>query len=432
MKTSFYNIYFQHNGKYYVYNTLTTSLVSLDETTQRNLKISKLENLPTEVIGNLIKQGLIVDDNMDELAVFECYYNESQYGGFRDELRVVLIPTYNCNLKCTYCFEECSSKKNMGENEIRQVLEFVKNQFSTTRNYKKISLILFGGEPLLCSKACITMSDALKLFASENDVYLSTMIITNAVLLNMGIINDLIIPTNMKVQITLDGSRRFHDERRIQKNGVGTYDRIIDSLNLLNKMGVRDNIDLRINVDKKNIGELEEVLKDVNEKVGYIYIGLLRAAGNNKERVSDCISDNEYIIYYRPQLAPLFKKYGKKLHFGGFGKKHSCAMNGGNSFIIDPHLNVYKCDNLVGKPEFAIGKISNGMLEKNAAYYIQRSWSPLHFERCRKCNRLPACTASCAYLCLVNNGSMNKPYCAVTESQLIGKITRYLDGLQNE
>lgn len=231
----------------------------------------------------------------------------------------------------------------------------------------------------------------------------------------------------MRIQITMDGNEETHNNRRKHKNGKGTYEEIMGAIRLLNQYGLKDTIDLRINLDKNNIDSIEPVLADVYDKVGYIYIGLLRAEGNNKEHLSDCISDNEYILNYRPQLEPLFKKYGKKLHYASFGKKHSCALNSSNSFIIDCNLDVYKCDNLVGRQEYSVGKLHNGKLQKNAQYYSQRSWSPLHFERCRKCNRLPACTSSCAFLCLSKNGSMNIPLCAVTETQLVNKIKQFID-----
>ena len=82
MKTSFYNIYFKHKGKNYVYNTLTTSLIVLDEKTFLLLQKSETDTISTDLQRQLYKQGIIVDDELNETSVYECYYNESQYGGF--------------------------------------------------------------------------------------------------------------------------------------------------------------------------------------------------------------------------------------------------------------------------------------------------------------------------------------------------------------
>lgn len=282
---------------------------------------------------------------------------------------------------------------------------------------------------MLCANECIMLCDALHTLCKEVGIAFESKISTNAVLVTSEIVQKLFVPNNMRIQITMDGCRQFHDQRRIYKTGVGTYDKILKSINLINDYGLKSSIDLRINVDKNNIDTLEEVIADVYDKVGYIYVGLLRAAGNNKGRLSDCISDNDYILKYRPQIEPLFKKYGKQLHYGAFGKKHSCALNSGNSYIVDCNLDVYKCDNLIGQSKYSVGKIADGLLKRNSEYYNQRTWSPFHFDKCKKCNRLPACTASCAYLCLSKNGSMNKPVCYVTEEQLVCKIKQYIDNL---
>ena len=429
MKSSFYNIYFKHKEKNYVYNVLTTSLISIDERTFLSLKKSEIDIISTGLLGQLYKQGIIVDDGLNEISVYECYYNESQYGGFRDELRIVFVPTYNCNLKCVYCFEDCSNNNRINKNDVYQIIEFTKNQLHANRHYQRLSVVLFGGEPLLCADECIMLCNALQALSREVGIEFESKISTNAVLITSEPVQKLFVPSNMKIQITMDGSRQYHDQRRIYKSGEGTYDKILKSINLLNEHGLKNNIDLRINVDKINIDTLEDALADVYDKVGYIYVGLLRAAGNNKERISDCISDNDYILTYRPQLEPLFKKYGKQLHYGSFGKKHSCALNSNNSFIVDCNLDVYKCDNLIGQSKYSVGKIVDGFLQKTSEYYNQRTWTPFHFDKCRKCNRLPACTASCAYLCLSKNGSMNKPVCYVTEEQLVCKIKQYIDNL---
>lgn len=427
MKSSFYNICFSHRDKNYIYNTLTTTLISVDNQVLNAIKGDNLSTLSADILSRLESQKIIVEDELDELAVYENYYNTSQYGATSEELRIVFIPTYNCNLKCTYCFEDCSLHSTITEENVEEVFEFIANQLSLNHSYHRISLVLFGGEPLLCTRECVSMCDKIREYCNSNSLDFESKIITNGILIDTEIIDTLILPNQMRIQITMDGVKDVHNSRRVHRNGKGTYDEILKAIDILNKFKLNGSIDLRINVDKNNISTIEGVLKDVYDKVDYIYIGLLRAEGSNKERLSDCISDNDYVLKYRPALESIFNKYGKKLHYSSFGKKHSCALNSGNSFIVDCNLDVYKCDNLVGRPAFSVGKIRNGELIKNSQYYSQRTWSPLHFESCRKCNKLPACTSSCAYLCLSKNGSISKPLCAMTDNQLIEKIRQYID-----
>ena len=426
MKASFYNLHFDYKGRKFIYNTLSTSLIAIDEKTSENLEKSKVELIDKDTLCQLEKQGMVVDNNLDETVVYETFYNEMQYCGIKDELRLVFIPTYSCNLKCVYCFEVCSTCKPINLTGIDQIVKFIQRQLAANLRYRKLSIVLFGGEPLICVNECIYLCKSLSLLAQQNGIEFVTKISTNSLLITPDVIKKLFIPYKMRIQITLDGGKAYHNKRRVYRDGKGTYSQILDSIRLLNYYGIKNEIDLRINVDKNNIESVEEVLNDVHGKVGYVYIGLLRAVGNNKEHISDCISDNDYVLKYRPKLEPIFKKFGKKIHYGDFGKKHSCALNSGNSYIIDSNLDVYRCDNLIGNPKYSIGKIIDGVLHKTSEYYNQRTWSPFKFEKCKLCKRLPVCAASCAFLCLLKNGSMNVPTCYITEEQLIEKVKQYI------
>jgi len=86
---------------------------------------------------HLLEQRFVVDKSLNELSVYECYYNEAQYGAHNDEFRLVLIPTYNCNLKCTYCFEDCANNTMISKEDIQQVIRFVIGHVSKVKSYKK-------------------------------------------------------------------------------------------------------------------------------------------------------------------------------------------------------------------------------------------------------------------------------------------------------
>ena len=86
---------------------------------------------------HLLEQRIVVDKSLNELSVYECYYNEAQYGAHNDEFRLVLIPTYNCNLKCTYCFEDCANNTMISKEDIQQVIRFVIGHVSKVKSYKK-------------------------------------------------------------------------------------------------------------------------------------------------------------------------------------------------------------------------------------------------------------------------------------------------------
>lgn len=428
MRTSNYNVYFCHSGKHYVYNTLSTSILSLPEELIYKLKdnvISSIEDTTTNILQD---NGIVVDDESDELAMFEYYYNSIQYGKTEEELRLVVLPTYQCNLRCTYCFEQTQDLKiKLDDEKIDSLLLFAKNELSS-KTYKSLRLVLFGGEPLLNKNACINLTQRLSDLATMNQCAFISQIITNSILVDEQIINTLIKPYNMKLQITIDGDKSTHDRRRIYKSGKGTFDEIKNNLFLLNKLGCKQLIDLRLNLDRKNLDHAESIITEFSQLCNYLYVGLLRPAGNNSCRNDDCITDAEYLSFIRPRVFEILKHtQNRNEEYISFGKKNPCAMNRHGNYIIDPFLDVYKCDNFVGIQKHKIGKIINGKLHKTSEFYKQATWSPFRFEKCRICKLLPVCCSDCAYRCLLNEGNMNTPHCALDENDLVRQIIIYLD-----
>lgn len=428
MKPSQYNIYFDFNNKSYIYNTLSSAILAVPENIITSLKDNAIQRLDSETCLILNKNGVLVDIDADETSIYEYYYNSVQYNSATEELRLVILPTYQCNLRCSYCFEDCKDLNfKLDNKKIEQIGLFTENELcAPLRVYKKISLTLFGGEPLIYKEECISLTNKLRDIADKYILDFESKIITNATLIEEDLIKRLILPNKMRIQITLDGDKEIHNERRIYKSGRGSFEQIQNAILLLNQYGCKELIDLRLNIDKNNLTSVETVFKEFHNLCDYMYIGLLRAVGNNSCHTNACISDNDYMINIRPKLKPIYEKYKKELHYIPFGKKRPCALNRPNSFIIDANLDVYKCDNLVGARKHSVGQIVEGKLIKTPQYYNQLTWSPFHSETCRKCKLLPVCASDCAYRCLLYTNSMNNHHCALTESELIEKLKLHI------
>ena len=87
---------------------------------------------------------------------------------------------------------------------------------------------------------------------------------------NGSLISDSII-TKMKelkirgVQITVDGPKEIHDQRRISKDHTSSFDAIISNVNKLLKNKIE--VVLRINVDKTNESVLSDLIKHLQDKL---------------------------------------------------------------------------------------------------------------------------------------------------------------------
>lgn len=430
MIPSRYNIYFDHKGKEYIYNTLSCAIVSCDDKSIQLLKSNQIYHIPKDVLNILIKNGLIVKKDFDELKAYQYYYNSVQYNQAPEELRLVVLPTYKCNLRCTYCFEEDCKELNdkLDETKISQIVSFVNHELTNPlRHYKKVALTLFGGEPFLYPKECAILLREISQIAGSHNLGMKVSAITNGTLITDQIIEELIKPYNIRLQITLDGMKPQHDKKRKYANGKGTFEEIVGTINHLNQHGCAALIDLRLNVDHENIESIETIFSEFGDKTGYMYVGLLRPAGHNSCNADSCVSDNDYLTKIRPNILKTIRKYKAATRFIPFGKQRPCALVRVGCFIIDPSLTVYKCDNLVGRKEYAVGHICDGKLVKGEQYYTQAVWTPFDNQSCLNCKLLPACGKSCAYKCLLAKGDMNTHACSMNESQLIDRVKSYLD-----
>lgn len=128
----------------------------------------------------------------------------------------------NCNFRCSYCYES-HTNHHIERDVYDSALKLVNNS-------SKENLIInwFGGEPLLEVEDIEYFMKKvydLKKFKSIN-----SSIITNGYLLTEKNFNKL-MKANVKVfQITLDGLKTEHDKQRYLKNGMGTFDRIVENL----------------------------------------------------------------------------------------------------------------------------------------------------------------------------------------------------------
>ncbi len=428
MKPSFYNIFFDVDKKHYVYNTLTSGLISLTEDILRSLQDENLNNISSQVVDVLAEQGFVTSKSMDELSCYKYYYNKLQYQQ-PDTIRFVFVPTYGCNLDCSYCYQgKIKDPKQLDKSQISSLKLFVLNEIKRNNNIRKIQLGFYGGEPLLCKRANIEIANYVRELANELNLKIETNITTNAVLIDSDIIENFIIPNDMKIQITIDGVKSTNDTRRVSKNNKSSFDSIKSSIMLLNYYGLKDNIILRLNVDNHNINEIDDVLREFSDLVGDFYVSPLLEAGNNTCNKDTCISKSTFFAKYYNEIECKLKALNiNKEYKHTFGKKKPCAINKENGYFIDCNLDVYKCVGFVGEKHFAVGQISdNGVLVKNSNYYKQLTWSPFNFSKCVNCNLLPACASGCAYDAYLNNGSINHNYCEIQQDSLIRELTDYV------
>ena len=140
-------------------------------------------------------------------------------------LKVTYHITYRCNLSCPFC-----NRRTMDAPAEMNTIQ-VKEMMREFRGMGACFWVFNGGEPLL-------REDLPELIDYAKDLGLHCSIVTNGVLLAEKLEK---VPRFRKldfVQVSLQGPKEIHEKMC----GYGTYDRIIEGLNLLKRLRIRTNI----------------------------------------------------------------------------------------------------------------------------------------------------------------------------------------------
>ena len=375
--------------------------------------------------------GIIINDNVDENRIFGYFHDKVKFTN--DTLNSTVLLTWACNLKCIYCFEgEHENVVTMSREGADIYIKFIKQNMAA-KKVNNVIINLFGGEPMANIEIGYYILDNIKSFCEQNQLNFSSTIITNGTLITEEKLNRLLELNCKSIQVTLDGVKEIHDVRRMDKLGNGTFDRIVETLKLLNsKMAELKSFGtvIRINIDKVNIKETYRLLKYIG-KDGLkltncmVDFGIIRGLTKSCSAYSNnCFVEEEIgsILY---DLWDAAEAQGFFYNIRPMRRWLYCGLYGDNQYTITPDCEVYKCWEQVGDKKHYIGKLDeNGnIVDIHYAFYDWMSHNPLNSEECRECTYLPSCGGGCGIASYAKSGTYHEAGCfkvkGVVEKQLI-------------
>lgn len=433
MKVSIYNLYIPYEKNIFlIYNTLTSAILKVDEDVVKALSARDLQKIPANLLEILGSNGILVEDEMDETLQYKYFFDHHRYNF--SMLDFIFIPTFACNLRCTYCVQGLEKDPYvMKKSDVTPVVEWVSNAIKNSSNCKEVQITLYGGEPLLAEEQCINFMSGIKNTIDDRGARLVSHIITNATLIDQNVIDELIIPYNFHLQITLDGPKEVHDKRRIRANGKGTYDRILKSLDLLDKNNWLDHVQIRINLDRSNYLYASELIKDLNDSYPDIYRFVYGFVSRIKPkcREYETLKFSEFMTL--PLVEEAIESIKDKGPIGrGIGKLPGCTFVTTNMYSIDPYGNIYKCGTAAEVLALRIGTITEDRtLKLTPEFYKQMNRNPFALG-CGSCKLLPVCGGGCPMEAYLKNGTYNSVVCSLSEDDVKLAITDYIKHLDKE
>jgi len=427
---SSYNYFHRINSRYtLINNTLTGALDIIENDIWSLVMEKKFNSIDADPLSNLIERGYLYYDlkKEDEILV-ELYNNYTKKLSSRP-LRFVFCPSYQCNLRCIYCFQTDlpSNPNKFMSGKILDDSINAAEEISKEKSGKVDSVELFGGEPLLL-KNKPHLKKILK-FAKEKDA--SIIIVTNGVMAKDFI--DILLPVKdiiKMLQITVDGPLEIHNKRRKFPSGKGSFDKISESIDSLLKNNINTNV--RVNIDNTNIEYLPDLYEYISKKNWIKHpdfnIMLALITDHSTLDYDDIIIPEEKLL---ERLIEVYDKYPALEDTFGFYKfkplRHildlvkgapnvspkfvNCESNLLELNIFCPDGYIYACGESIGNPEYAIGKFSPELEFYSDKEKLWTERTILNIKKCRTCKFAPLCGGGCAYSSILIYKDNSKPIC---------------------
>jgi uncharacterized protein len=128
-----------------IYATRTANLRIINETSWKIIENGLFEQLPKEILSDLLDIELLVPEDENELTTILNYNDAAAIDS--DELYQVIQPTAYCQLGCHYCGQEHTNKLLSEENQ--QLLIKRTHAKLEEKQFSQLSIAWFGAEPLV-------------------------------------------------------------------------------------------------------------------------------------------------------------------------------------------------------------------------------------------------------------------------------------------
>lgn len=400
----------EKHDEFFLYNSRTNSFMTLTADVFQTLKNIKASINPEEVINTLdcsVKEILIKTKALTTSLEERNFILQKKLLKYKQsfqekDLGIIILPTFGCNFKCPYCYEKDLPSEFMDEKTEDQVVRFIK-RFKSSEN---LHLCWHGGEPLIAFNNIMSI---LRKIEKENTIKLKNhSMVTNGYLLNNERCHFLSKYNLNTVQVTIDGLRVQHNKSRIHKNGLPTFDIILENVERVFKIMPKCNVIIRMNVHNDNKNDFPLLHEMLTKRWGdQNYSIQMKYVNDHKNGCKvDCLKNRNKIFYAQN----LYIKHNfKNIDFYPTPKIGGCAATQLNSFVIGVKGELYKCWVDVGKKDKVIGDIYSNNYNMNLISEYILGTDMFNDKKCLDCLLLPICDGGCNLRRLEYKIS-NKPY----------------------
>ncbi|MBE6037535.1 MAG: anaerobic sulfatase maturase [Clostridiales bacterium] len=318
----------------------------------------------------------------------------------------------SCNMACRYCFYADETEKRsvplLGRMSRETLHEIVDRALAYADGVCTFSFQ--GGEPTLAGLDFYRdLADYAAKHPNPKGVRVQYSIQTNGCGLNEDWAR-WFSEHDVLVGVSLDGPKEFHDRLRKDREGKGTFQRVMQFIRLLEQYGVEYNILTVVSAaNARHAGQLYNFFK----KQGFRYQQYIECLdplgevpGGNEYSLTperyEAFLKTTFDAWYQDMKAGhyVYNRYFENLMMILTGQApESCSLRGSclPQWVIEADGSVYPCD-FYALDEWKLGNILEHSFEeleeaRKKSGFIQ--WSCRLPEDCRSCRWLPLCRNGC-------------------------------------
>jgi uncharacterized protein len=309
--------------------------------------------------------------------------------------------------------------------------------------YKGLLINYYGGEPLLNPQAIEHISAVMQEWCQKKGIRFAITMQTNGYLMTPAVVDKLVPLGLRKVRISVDGMKDSHDRTRPLRGGGQTFDRIMHNI-----AGCADKVQISISMghEKDETDHIEALIRHLDElgvlpKLGeFIFSPIIPSMGpkghSHMIRGSECMCNQEdkTLAKVIGRLKDLMDEKHLKYTFNM--SVNACGLVRENSGLtIDQHGRLYRCNSMLGHPEYAIGDVRHD--EFNDTHKEFRDLDV--WKQCpTDCTYLPMCSGGCRLMSFVGGNknfrvaSCKKPYLNEMAPEMIKRQYRQMTAPKKE
>lgn len=334
-------------------------------------------------------------------------------------LEFTILTHGDCNFRCKYCYEKFENISMSPE--VEDAIVTFADKLLSEGKLERFSVQWFGGEPLLGYKTIVRLSERFLELCSVYDIEYFSGITTNGYLLNKRMFQNLVGKCKVTgYQITVDGEKKFHDNQRLLKNGVGSYDRIFANLKMMGASSLHFHCTIRFNISKENVESMEHFLKldglvfreDSRFSLAYHNIG----DWGQGERADDYCVDipNGDFSYYCSQQA-ISLGYNIESPQIMMSNSINCYANRKQHYMFNVKGVIQSCTVALYRKENIFGSVLTGVVNENK----RNDWlKGIELERCSQCPYVLLCKSGYCPLVRINQEKSWERLCRLYKERI--------------